>query len=155
MALSQLPVSLLEATLLVVIIYPMVGFHAAPASFASFWGVVAACNLCFSAMFRLLAVVSPNATLAAGYGGITLLLLILTSGFAIVRDSIPIYWLWAFYSSPFAYALRALAINEFTSHQWSARVAGVPGASNLGQAALVSFDFPLERSWILIGIAFL
>lgn len=43
---------------------------------------------------------APNPTLAAGYGGIALLLLILTSGFSIVRKSIPVYWIWAYYTSP-------------------------------------------------------
>jgi hypothetical protein len=55
----------------------------------------------------------------------------------------------------FAYALRALVINEFRSPQWSQRVLGVPGASTMGQAALISFDFYTDEAWIGIGIAFL
>lgn len=43
---------------------------------------------------------APNPTLAAAYGGLALLILILTSGFAIVRGSIPSYWIWAYYISP-------------------------------------------------------
>lgn len=43
---------------------------------------------------------APNPTLAAAYGGLALLILILTSGFAIVRKSIPVYWIWAYYISP-------------------------------------------------------
>lgn len=49
---------------------------------------------------RFLAVLAPNPTLAAAYGGLALLILILTSGFAIVRNSIPVYWIWAYYISP-------------------------------------------------------
>jgi ABC-type multidrug transport system permease subunit len=45
-------------------------------------------------------VLAPNPTLAAAYGGLALLILILTSGFAIVRKSIPVYWIWAYYISP-------------------------------------------------------
>lgn len=174
MALSQLPVSVMEATLFCGIIYFMVGFHQSTVFFFIFWGVVASCNLCLSALFRyvlsvvcwrlctpllrretclegmralvgeglcgkhqhhqtccfqsesvmpvlpmdmtgpfllhmlppsttnprFLAVLAPNPTLAAAYGGIALLILILTSGFAIVRGSIPVYWIWAYYISP-------------------------------------------------------
>jgi hypothetical protein len=55
----------------------------------------------------------------------------------------------------FAYALRALVINEFRSPQWQQRVLGVPGASTMGQAALISFDFYTDEIWIAIGIGFL
>jgi hypothetical protein len=59
------------------------------------------------------------------------------------------------YALQFAYALRALVINEFRSPQWTQRVLGVPGASTMGQAALISFDFYTDEAWIGIGIAFL
>lgn len=55
----------------------------------------------------------------------------------------------------FAYALRALCINEFRSPQWKQKVLGVPGASTMGQAALLSFDFYTDETWIGIGIGFL
>ncbi|WIA42005.1 hypothetical protein OEZ86_009302 [Tetradesmus obliquus] len=155
MALSQLPVSVVEATLFSCIIYFMVGFHMKVNYFFIFWVVVVASNLCLTALFRLLAVLAPNPTLGAAYGGLALLILILTSGFAIVRGSIPLYWIWAYYLSPFAYALRALVINEFRSPQWSQKVLGVPGAYTMGQAALISFDFYTDENWIVIGIAFL
>lgn len=55
----------------------------------------------------------------------------------------------------FAYAMRAIVINEFTGPAWKKRVYGIKGASNLGQAALLSFDFATERIWIYYGIGFL
>ncbi len=33
--------------------------------------------------------------------------------------SIPAYWIWAYYISPFAWALRCIVINEFASPAWS------------------------------------
>lgn len=59
--------------------------------------VLHACGHC---AHRFLAVLAPNPTLAAAYGGLALLILILTSGFAIVKNSIPVYWIWAYYISP-------------------------------------------------------
>lgn len=58
------------------------------------------CVVTSSVPIRFLAVLAPNPTLAAAYGGLALLILILTSGFAIVRRSIPVYWIWAYYISP-------------------------------------------------------
>lgn len=52
MALSQLPVSVMEATLFSCIVYFMVGFHRHYSYFLTFWGVVASSNLCLSALFR-------------------------------------------------------------------------------------------------------
>lgn len=52
MALSQLPVSIMEATLFSSIVYPMIGFHASSGHFLTFWLVVASSNLCLSALFR-------------------------------------------------------------------------------------------------------
>lgn len=52
MALSQLPVSVMEATLFSSIVYPMVGFHLSTGHFLTFWLTVASSNLCLSALFR-------------------------------------------------------------------------------------------------------
>jgi ABC-type multidrug transport system permease subunit len=32
--------------------------------------------------------------------------MVLTSGFTIVRGAIPPWWIWAYYISPYAYAVR-------------------------------------------------
>lgn len=53
---------------------------------------------------------APNPTLAAAYGGLALLILILTSGFAIVRKSIPVYWIWAYYISPVSACLQGFSL---------------------------------------------
>ena len=60
---------------------------------------------------------------ANALGGLSLVLLIVTSGFVIVRTSIPPWMIWAYYISPFSYGLRSLVINEMTSPQWQVRQA--------------------------------
>ena len=44
-------------------------------------------------------------------------------------------WIWAYWLSPFAYSLRAVAINEMTSPAWGP----------VGIQALESFGFQTER----------
>jgi len=58
------------------------------------------------------------------------------------------YWI-----SPYAYAVRALVINELTSPAWSSPSV-TPGVT-LGEATLHAFDFYTEQHWIWIGVAFL
>jgi hypothetical protein len=67
MALGQLPVSVLEATLFSCIVYPMMGFHAHAAAFFTFWGVITATNACLSALFRYGGAVGASGT-AARFG---------------------------------------------------------------------------------------
>lgn len=73
-----------------------------------------------------------------------MLVLIITSGYAIVRTSIPGWWIWAYWISPFAYALRAVVINEMTSPGWDAIQAG--SSETVGVYSLKSFGFFTERS---------
>jgi hypothetical protein len=78
-----------------------------------------------------------------GVGGFFLLLLIVNSGFIIIHNAIP-PWVIAFYwLSPFAYSIRALVINEFTSPRWDAPMPG--GDKTIGVAALESLDFYTDR----------
>lgn len=44
-------------------------------------------------------------------------------------------WIWAYWLSPFAYSLRAVAINEMTSPAWG----------EVGIQALESFGFQTDR----------
>ena len=74
-----------------------------------------------------------------------LLVLIVTSGFAIVRTAIPPWWIWAYWISPFAYGLRAIVINEMTAPSWSYADATTPPGSTVGIQGLQSFGFQTER----------
>mmetsp|Transcript_4399 Transcript_4399/g.11080 ORF Transcript_4399/g.11080 Transcript_4399/m.11080 type:complete len:1493 (+) Transcript_4399:44-4522(+) len=49
---------------------------------------------------------------------ITLLYFILFGGFIVAPDTIPDFYLWAYWINPYAWANRALVINEFSSDRW-------------------------------------
>lgn len=74
-----------------------------------------------------------------------LLVLIVTSGFAIIRTAIPPWWIWAYWISPFAYGLRAIVVNEMTSAGWSYSDATTPPGSTVGIQALESFGFQTDQ----------
>jgi ABC-2 type transporter len=52
------------------------------------------------------------------YSSVTLLAMMLFGGFIIPPDAIPDYYLWLYWWNPFAWAYRALVVNEFYSERW-------------------------------------
>ncbi|KAK9907686.1 hypothetical protein WJX75_008105 [Coccomyxa subellipsoidea] len=152
--LVRIPFQLVEAALFTAVVYFWVGFHAAPSTFFTFYLICIATMLQMSAVYRLLASACPNTDIGTAAGGVVLLVLIVTSGFAIVRTAIPPWWIWAYWISPFAYGLRAIVINEMTAPSWSYADATTPPGSTVGIQGLQSFGFQTERMWIWIGIGF-
>ncbi|GLI71055.1 hypothetical protein VaNZ11_015971 [Volvox africanus] len=157
MALSQLPLSILESVIFSLIMYFLVNFYRQPGYFFTFMVIMASCSMSVSSLFRYMACICPNMVVANAAVGFVFVVLILTSGFAIVHKSIPPWTIWAYWISPQAYALRALVVNEMVSPKWQNVPAppGMPAGLSLGDAALMSFDFYRERKWIWIGVGFL
>lgn len=58
--------------------------------------------------------------------------------------SIPDWYIWAYYISPFSWGLRAIVINEMTAPVWSEPAGFMPGHTR-GEAALLSFGFFTEK----------
>ncbi|KAG2487630.1 hypothetical protein HYH03_013769 [Edaphochlamys debaryana] len=151
---AQIPVILVESAIYSITLYFMVGFVADAGRFFLFWLTLLSFSFCTNVLYRLIAYTCPNQVMANAFGGFTLLILILLSGFSIVRGSIPDYWIWAYYISPFAWALRCVVINEFTSSAWSGPATDGSGGT-IGQQALATFDFYTTSDWYWGGIGYL
>jgi hypothetical protein len=74
-----------------------------------------------------------------------------------VRTSIPGWWIWAYWISPFSWGFRALVVNEFSGSQaWASPAnAAAPRGPTIGEAALDAFGFFHERYWIWAGVGYL
>jgi len=155
MALSQLPLSVIEATLFSLIMYFMVGFVRGAGYFFIFFLTCVLTSLSLSSAFRMNACLYPDMVMANALTGLLMVILVISSGFAIVHKAIPGWMIWAYWISPWAYGLRNLVINEMTSPRWTNLPGPNVGDKNLGFAALESFDFYTSRSWIWIGVGFL
>jgi hypothetical protein len=81
---------------------------------------------------------------ANAVSGFMLLMLIINSGFIIARGSLPPWTIYFYWVSPFAYSIRALVINEFTSPRWQSLPSVQPGKS-LGDVSLGLLDFYTDR----------
>jgi F0F1-type ATP synthase membrane subunit c/vacuolar-type H+-ATPase subunit K len=65
---------------------------------------------------------------------------------------------WAYWVNPFAYAFRALAINEFKQQRWAVPLASSSSSSTtttLGDAVLDMFQVKHEGGWIWNGVGVL
>eukprot|EP00892_Ulva_mutabilis_P001385 jgi/Ulvmu1/11247/UM073_0019.1 len=152
MSLVQMPMSLVEALVFSSIIYFMVGFSTdSPRYFFTFCAVLASASLAITSIFRMVGAFFSSPAVANATAGFLLLMLVINSGFVIVRTAIEPWVIWFYYLSPFAYSIRALAINEMTSPRWDAPG---PGGQPVGVVALETFDFFTDEKWIGIGIAF-
>ncbi len=71
-------------------------------------------------------------------GSATLLLLMITNGFAILRSAIPSYLIWIYWINPLAWALHGLVVNELGAPRW-----GETGQQVMDEYAVLS-----EQHWV-------
>lgn len=143
-----------ESIIFTNIVYWMIGYTATPGAYFTYLLIMFSISLAMSGLFRFIGSAAATVVHSQAFGSIGLLTLILTSGFAIVRPSIPGWWIWAYYLSPFSWALRAIAINEMSAERWSAPAPGNPKGLTLGEEGLDTFGFFSSRVWIWAGFAY-
>lgn len=124
-AAAQIPLTVIDSAAWSLVTYFMWGLSTSGAGyFFTHWLILIAVSNCCGCLFRLIAHLAPDGVAANSYGGVSLLILIVMSGFTIVRLQIPPWWIWAYYLSPFAWALRSIVISEWAV-MW--RLLGNPG----------------------------
>ncbi|KAL0890311.1 hypothetical protein Bca101_014294 [Brassica carinata] len=111
--LVEIPYSLFQSILCVVIVYPMVGYHFSVYKvFWSFYSVF--CSLLiFNYFGMLLVVVTPNIhvafTLRSGFYSMVNLF----AGYVMPKPSIPKWWIWMYYLSPTSWVLNGLLTSQY------------------------------------------
>jgi ABC-type multidrug transport system ATPase subunit/ABC-type multidrug transport system permease subunit len=162
-ALVQSLPSLADALLFSCVAYWMCGFAREASRFFIFLLVMMCQSCAMGALYRLLGAAAKTLTDTQTAGSVLVLLLTLSSGYMILRPDIPGWLIWIYWLSPYAYTLRALAVNEFKSEKWALpvdpRVPMPPHAerppTNLGEQALQAFAFQTEPFWVWVGVAYL
>jgi len=84
--------------------------------------------------------------------GIFMVSTVVFSGFIITFDNLPIYWQWLYWCLPFSWYLRAMAIAEFSTSDYDARM---PDGQRRGDLFLQMFSFKTQRYWIWYGMMML
>ncbi|KAG1677139.1 hypothetical protein FOA52_000945 [Chlamydomonas sp. UWO 241] len=154
LTITQLPYQCVDVLVWIILTYFMVGFTYDAGRFFTSFIVLVGVSCSFGTLFRAIGHSSADVVAANSFGGLMLLILIVMSGFTIPSGLIPPWWIWAFWMSPYSWAMRALAINEMTSNDWTETSALDP-SQTVGQYALVSFNFQFEMFWIWAGVGYL
>ncbi|KAG1677137.1 hypothetical protein FOA52_000943 [Chlamydomonas sp. UWO 241] len=154
LTITQLPLQCLDVLVWTVLTYFMVGYTYAAGRFFTNYLISVAVACCFGAMFRAIGHLSPDVVAAQTYGTMLLMVLTAMSGYTIPVNEIPPWWIWAYWMSPYSWAVRAMVVNEMTSPDWSEPAPRDPSLT-MGQFSLNIFSFQPEYYWVWAGVAFL
>ncbi|EHA8591036.1 ABC transporter G family member 8-like [Cocos nucifera] len=108
-----LPYLLAIALLYCIAVYFLVGLCASWTAFACFVLIVWAVVLTANSFVLFMSSLAPNYIAGTSLVTISLAGFFLFSGYFIAKESMPEYWLFVHYLSPYKYALDALLANEF------------------------------------------
>jgi len=132
----DLPFTIIETTLFGGILYYMIGFQASASHFFTWLALLWAVDVSSAAMIRLFSSLAPDLEMAQALSAGVLIILVFFCGFMLPRDSIPVYYKWAYYISPYSYGLHALMMNEYYGLELNCThpqeiIKGLPGICDL------------------------
>ncbi|KAL3657130.1 hypothetical protein V7S43_017924 [Phytophthora oleae] len=158
---SQIPLALTETILFGSIVYWVCGFASDVKLFIIFELVLFVSNLAMGMWFFFLAGALPDANVVMPVGMSSILIFIIFAGFIVTKSQIPDYLIWAHWISPIAWALKALAINQYRSSDFDVCVydevdycAKYDGLK-MGEYYLNLFGIATEKEWIAYAIIYL
>ncbi|EEE56847.1 hypothetical protein OsJ_06460 [Oryza sativa Japonica Group] len=117
--LIKVPVSLVEATVWVVITYYVMGFAPAAGRFFRQFLAFFVTHLMAMALFRFLGAILQTMVIAISFGMLVLLIVFVFGGFVIRKNDIRPWWIWCYWASPMMYSQNAISINEFLASRWA------------------------------------
>ncbi|KAL4195313.1 hypothetical protein AMTRI_Chr05g72720 [Amborella trichopoda] len=147
---TNIPVSVLEASVWVFVTYYGVGYDPNAGRMFRQYLLLVMVNQAASGLFRLIASLGRDMVVANTIGSFTLLLCMVLGGFVISRDHVKKWWIWGYWMSPMMYGQNAMAVNEFLGRSWQK----VPNGSSLslGMQVLKNRGLFMEGYWYWIGI---
>ena len=108
-------------------------------------------------MFSIFSATVKDRPLAQACMSITLVVLILFSGFTVQPDVIPPYYIWIYWMNLYAWIIRAVVINEYQSGHYDTVVDDM--GTTQGEATLMRFGFifkgeAFEYVWVWYTVLF-
>uniref|UniRef100_A0A0D9WQN0 ABC transporter domain-containing protein n=1 Tax=Leersia perrieri TaxID=77586 RepID=A0A0D9WQN0_9ORYZ len=153
-----LPYLLAVAILYSSTVYFLVGLCASPAAFASFVLVVWSVVLTANSFVLFVSSFAPDYIAGMSLVSVSLAGFFLFSGYFLSRGSMPAYWVFMHYVSPYKYALDALLANEYTcaaSRCFGGAGAGVDGeCSETGRDVLAEKGLTPQERWTGVQVLF-
>lgn len=150
------PLMMLETIVFNSIVYWSVGLSDdyQGSRYFTFMFVVFVFGLCMSQFFRLIASVVSGYSIAQPLAGISVVLMVLFSGFIIPKSNIPPGWEWFYWINPVAYVLRSVTVNEYMAPDYDFQICA-PTCQRFGDLVLESRGNPTEQVWVWYSVAVL
>uniref|UniRef100_A0A7N2LHE1 ABC transporter domain-containing protein n=1 Tax=Quercus lobata TaxID=97700 RepID=A0A7N2LHE1_QUELO len=120
LALTMIPLSLMESGIWICLTYYTIGFAPAPSRFFRQLLAFFSIHQMALSLFRFIGAIGRVQVVSVTLGTFTLLLVFVLSGFIVAKDDIEPWMIWGYYISPMMYGQNAIAINEFLDERWSA-----------------------------------
>ncbi|KAB5569567.1 hypothetical protein DKX38_003360 [Salix brachista] len=117
-AILKIPFSLLDAFLWTALTYYVIGFSPEPERFFYQFFLLFLFHQVSISMFRLIASIVRNPSIASTCALFIILITFLFGGFVIRKPSLPSWLRWGFWLSPLAYAEIGASLNEFLAPRW-------------------------------------
>ncbi|CAI8614417.1 unnamed protein product [Vicia faba] len=134
----KIPLTFVEVAVWVFLTYYIIGFDPNIERFFRQYLVLVLVHQMASGLFRFLAAVGRDMTVALTFGSFTLTILFSMSGFVLSKDKIKKGWIWGFWTSPMMYAQNAIVLPN--------------SMEPLGIEVLKSRGFFTESYWYWIGV---
>ncbi|XP_057868467.2 ABC transporter G family member 39 [Cryptomeria japonica] len=148
----KIPISFLEAFILVSVTYYVIGFAPEAERFFRQIFLLSVLHEMALGLFRFTASLGRNMVISQTLGVSALLTVFVLGGFVISRENVPSWWIWAYWCSPLSYGQNALAVNEFLAPRWN-KPSGTTLNETLGHAIIEARGLFAEAKfyWISIG----
>ncbi|KAM4086703.1 hypothetical protein ACJW30_10G121900 [Castanea mollissima] len=146
----KIPITFVEVAIWVSMTYYVVGFEPNFTRFLKQYFLLVCINQMASGLFRFIAALGRNMTVANTFGSFGLLLVIVLGGFVLSRDEVKIWWAWGYWISPMMYGQNAIAVNEFLGKSWKHVLPN--NVEPLGIMVLKSHELFPEDNWFWLGV---
>ncbi|AES81579.2 drug resistance transporter-like ABC domain protein [Medicago truncatula] len=146
----KIPLTCVEVAVWVFLTYYVIGFDPYIGRFFRQYLILVLVHQMAAALFRFIAAVGRDMTVALTFGSFAIAILFSMSGFVLSKDGIKKWWIWAFWISPLMYGQNAMVNNEFLGNKWKHVLPN--STESLGVEVLKSRSFFTETYWYWICV---
>jgi len=161
-SLATVPPSIIDGLLYGTIIYWFVGLAwddgASFGNYIMFVVITTMASVGIGLLFSIFPAITKDRSAGQAFMTVSIVLLILFSGFTVQPSVIPRYWIWLYWINIFAWAYRGLIVNEYQSGKYDYE-SSVPGLTQ-GELVLTQMGFidrngaPYTFEWAGYSILF-
>ncbi|XVE70385.1 hypothetical protein DITRI_Ditri10aG0068300 [Diplodiscus trichospermus] len=149
-AILGIPISIFEIALWVAITYYVIGFDPHATRMLQQYLVLVLSGQMSYALFRCIAAMARDHTIANTAGCLAVMWLLMFSGFILSRENMQKWLIWGYWTSPLMYVQTAISVNEFLGGSWNQALNGTK--ESLGVAILKARGVFTSPNWFWIGL---